>query len=165
MDQKAPVKYILFLNLDWVVVNGVRTSTHALLIEEGPGMLTPVDRRVRGFGLDSAWAVFDVRVPTIEYTMQDFEGNAIMLTNRDPKGYVPLVSGAVVQIASDGPRLELAVLDHKRPIDVKTFEGTWGDRVTLDALWVYLNENAPKYWTAPGMPKLVWGHSPYYRRG
>jgi len=157
--ENVPVKYTLFLNLTYVIVNGVRTSTHALLLESNPAMFGDgIRHQVRGFGLDSAWSVFDLDVPSIEYTLTDGQSNHIMITDSHPAGR-PLCSGAIMKI-KDGPELQLIVEDQNQPIDIKTFEGTWGDRITYDKLWNYLNANVVRYWHAPNMPRLMWGPAP-----
>ena len=162
MNPDDPVKYTMFTNLDWVTVNGVRTWTHALILEEGPHMFGGVKRSLRGLGVDPAWPVFDLNVPSIEYTLVDAQSQSVLLTDSEPSGQRPLCSGAIMQL-KDGPELQLIVRDHKQPLDIKTFEGTWGDRVTTDRLWAHMQSRIPRYWNAPNMPALLWGPTPGFK--
>jgi hypothetical protein len=161
MDSNAPVKYILFLNLEYVIINDVRTYTHALLLEEGPHVFGGVKRQLRGFGLDPSWCIFDIQVPSIEYTLTDAQSNAVIFSASNPQGR-PMASGAIMDL-KDGPSVQLLVNDQKHPLDIKTFEGTWGDKFTIDEVWAYLTSRAPHYWNAPGIPTLQWGHNPHFR--
>jgi hypothetical protein len=162
MNPDDPVKYVLIMNLDWVTVNDVRTWTKALLLEEGPGMFDKVRRAVRGIGTDPAWPVFDIFVPSIEYTLEDAQSNSIIMSDATPNGR-PLCTGAIMKL-KDGPEMQLVVRDHKLPLDIHTFEGTWGDGTITDKLWDRLSRLAPKYWNAPYMPSLVWGPTPGFTR-
>lgn len=161
MNPDDPVKYVLFLNLEYVIVNGVRTSTQALLLEEGPGMLDKVKRVVRGFGPDPAWPVFDIFVPSIEYTLVDAQSNAMIFSGATPQGR-PMASGAIMKL-KDGPELQLLVNDHKQPLDIKTYEGKWGDRDVINNVWERLTSLCAKYWNAPNMPHLAWGPTPGFK--
>lgn len=158
-----PTKYTLFLNLEYVSINGVRTNCHALLLESGPSIFGDATRyQIRGFGMDPAWPVFDIDVKTLEHTLVDAQSNHIMITDSRPEGR-PLCSGAIMQI-KDGPALQLIVQDMDKPLDIKTFEGTWGDHVTMDKVWKYFSSHVTRYWTAPNMPYLQWGPAPSARR-
>jgi hypothetical protein len=163
MREDEPVKYILFLNLEFVIVNQVRTFTHALLLEEGPSMFSGIDRRARGFGTDPAWPVFDFPIPSLDYELTDASGGPILITDSKPEGR-PLHAGAIMQFkGTDAPRLDLIVQDQDQPLDIRTFEGKWGDRVITD-VWEKLSSLVGRYWKAPNMPRLAWGPSPGYRR-
>lgn len=158
MNPDDPVKYIMVTNLDWVTVNGVRTWTKALILEEGPGMFDKVRRAIRGLGTDPALPVFDLFVPSIEYTLVDAQSNSVIMSDATPEGR-PMATGAIMQL-KDGPELQLVVRDYRKPLDIKTFEGTWGDGTLTDRLWAHMESCIPKYWKAPYMPTLVWGPTP-----
>ena len=155
-----PCKYVLFTNLQYVTVNDVRTNSHALLLDESPGIFDEIRRVARGFGVDPAWPVFDLRIPTLDYELTDAASNSIMLTTSHPEGR-PLCSGAIMQIKG-GPRLDLIVHDQDQPISIQTFEGRYGDEV-ISAAWEELSSLCAKFWKAPNMPRLAWGPTPGYR--
>lgn len=151
MSNSTQDKHTLITNLEWVTINGIRTYTHALLLTDGAYAFGPSDRRryqVRGFGTDSAWPVFDLDVPSIEYTLADARSGAIMLTDDDPAGR-PLISGAIMQI-KDGPRADLVVSDRKAPLQVDQF------MCSILQVWDVLPMYVRRFWTAPNMPTLHW---------
>ena len=146
--------YTLITNLEWAVVNGIRTFTHALLVSDHEGAFDKNTRRrqLRGFGTDPAWPVFDLDIPSTSYTLSDARsGNVMILSGNDPKPR-PLCSGAIMQIES-GPRVDLLVSDQRRPLDVRTFPR----EVTIRDVWDVLPGLVRSYWTAPNMPTLQWG--------
>lgn len=150
-------RYVLLTNIDYVVVGPVRTMTHALLLEEFHDFLTGgLRRRIRGFGPDPAWPVFDMESPSIEFTLTDAKGRDIFIGNDGEEK--PLISGAILQVEG-GPRLELWVSDPKWPIRVDEFEGHSEERPIL-RVWVVLPLRVASFWNAPNMPNLVWGPSP-----
>lgn len=131
-------KYVLITNLSYVIIGDVRTDTHALLLEEWEEQLGGkyARRRVRGFGTDATWPVFDLHVSSVGYE----------LTVKG-KGHV------ILQI-DNGPRLDLSVSDQDRPIDVLTFApGT-----DIEEVWEALPWKVASYWwpSYTNMPRLVW---------
>ena len=143
-------KYTLFTSLEHVVVDGVRTHTHALLLCDAEAVLDRTARRLqlRGFGTQPEWPTFDLDVESLQYTMTDARSGAIMITDSHPEGR-PLSSGAIMQFAN-GPRVDLIVCDSNKPIVVQRFDG----RITR--VWEVLSANVRAAWTAPNMPMLEW---------
>ena len=165
MNNDYLCKYTLITNLEFVVVNGVRTHTHALLVEEGPSMFGGgADRRIRGFGMDPAWPVFDIMgLPSIDFELTDASGGPLFISDSNPEGR-PLYSGAIMQMAAGGPKIDLIVQDHEQALDIKRFEGRYGDSI-ITKVWDHLSATVGRFWRAPNMPRLAWGPSPGYRRG
>lgn len=143
-------KHILITNLEYVVVNGVRTFTHALLLTEGKAFFRDgVRRELRGFGTDPAWPTFDLTVPSMIYTLMPASNpHVVMITDAAPEGR-PLLSGAIMQIEG-GPRVDLVVSNPEQPLDIQTFDGS------ILQVWQVLPRLVRKYWTAPNMPALHW---------
>lgn len=160
------MKARLITNVSYITVyetedtRGVRTNASALLIE------SPMDRdmgfgsgrawKLRAFGPDPAWPVFDYPLGESEdealgYAQQDHQGNAILL--RDDGEGVPINSGVVLRWES-GPILNLSVADYERPFQVDDFEGTHEDGF-FDRLWPALEDRTREFWTMPNMPLLA----------
>lgn len=145
-------KYVLITNLDWVTVGDVRTYTHALLLEQTRGLgRDDVMFKVRGFGTDPAWPVFDIFVKSIDYDLTDAQGNLFKV---EGDGVVPVIMGAIMQL-KDGTRLDLVTCHRERPLDIQTWEGDSDERLILD-VWEVLKRKVPEYWDAPNMPTLQW---------
>lgn len=145
-----PEKYILITNLNWVTIGPVRTNTHALLLEDAV-LLGDRQCKVRGFGTDAAWPVFDIFLKSIEHELVDAQGNVHML--KEDK-LVPLITGALLRL-KNGPELQLVTCNRSRPLDIQTFESEGGDRKILE-VWEVLERKVPEYWDAPNMPLLSW---------
>jgi hypothetical protein len=150
-------KYVLITNLQFVSIGIVRTHCNALLLEEWDAdMLSNMPngglrQRIRGFGTEPTWPVFDMASPTIEYTLEAAASSNIMIASQDG-GLRPLLFGNVMQIKGfNGPRLDLVLSDNSKPLDVETFEGD------IAKVWDVLPEKVSRYWHAPYMPRLSWG--------
>lgn len=152
--------YILFLNLSYVTINGVRTWTHALLLEKTPGIFGGTQCKVRGFGPDPSWPVFDLVVPSIAYTLTDASGGPMFSTDSHPEGR-PLVQGAIMQIKK-GPRIDLIVSDYEQDLNVCVFEGK--DDMLIMKVWERLESMVTRFVRAPNMPTIRWVSTPGYRR-
>lgn len=154
--QKQPKKiekFVLITNLEYVTVNGVRTHTNALLLEEYYFMRSDAKPscRVRGFGMDPAWPTFDMAASTIEHTLVPARSSSVMLTD---EGEEPLLVGAILRLG-DGGEIHLVTCDRSRPVDVQTITGDVEERVVLD-VWDTLQQKVVDYWDKPGMPMLTW---------
>lgn len=162
-DENYLCRYVLITNLRTVVIGNVEMHAYALLLEDHPATFGDgPDRRIRGFGTDPAWPVFCVRgIPSIEFELVDASGGPIMITDSKPEGR-PLFSGAIMQIADGGPRLDLILSDHERAFDVQRFEGRSANS-PITKVWAKLPGLVAKFWDAPNMPGLTWGPSPGYR--
>lgn len=81
-------KYVLFTNLDMVFIGDVRTHCSALLLERTEGFLNrgQYQCKVRGFGPDPAWAIFDLflRTPDIEYALQSAQSESVSTIRSSP---------------------------------------------------------------------------------
>ena len=143
-------KYTLFTNLQYVIVNGVRTHTFALLLCDPSGWLDKANRRsqLRGFGTAPEWETFDLDMKSLEYTLTDARSGAIMITDSHPTNR-PIASGAVMQF-TDGPRVDLIVCDQGKPIAVHKFDGE------ITQVWDFLPGLVRAAWIAPNMPTVSW---------
>jgi len=153
-------RYTLLTNLYHVVVNDVRTYCAALLLCSEQSVVNPKKRRcrLRGFGVDPRWPVFDLDVPTLTHTVVDFETHGVVTV--DESGATkPLCSGQILAFAKDGPRVQLYCHDRDRPVHVDTFEGRADDDTdddTISRVWERLTARASEHWTRPFMPSLSW---------
>ncbi len=151
------MKNILFTNVQYVIVSGVRMSCHALLLKESKPIFADEDddeaRRYQavGFGTEAAWNVFDMDLPSMEYTSEGAASPHIMMTEED--GPVPLSSGIIITI-KDGPKISIVSCDNHHPIDIQEFERA--DDVQNEEIIDTIYKKATHYWRAPNMPSLVW---------
>lgn len=128
----AHLKSVLFTNLDYVTVNGVRTTTHALLLSSGAEGLfkdDPPRNDIVGFGSSCSWRVFDMRVPSIEYTLTPADSSKSMVMLQDDRTVKPVFSGGILQL-KDGPTFTLLVHDYDQPIYTDVFEADVTDLET-----------------------------------
>lgn len=142
---------VLFTNLSYVAIDPVRTNSSALLLELATSFVPGTVRyRARGFGPDSAWPVFDLEIPSMEYTLTDPQGLHRVIGDGTDK---PLFSCAMLRIKK-GPNLLLTIEDHEQPIDIRVF-------YTEDyaPIWATLKDRVARYWRAPYMPYLKYGPS------
>jgi len=147
--------YVLITNLSYVTVGSVRTMTHALLLCAEP---SPFDRgnlryQARGFGTEAAWPVFDLELPSIEYTLTDPQDFGVFVGTGTAR---PLFSCAMLRI-KDGPDILLTIDDYRRPIDIEHFEFDREIDDEIGDVWRALAAKVADYWHAPHMPGLVWG--------
>lgn len=144
--------YTLITNLEYVWVNGVRTFTHALLVEETEGLFedTPPRRQILGFGTEGSAPTFDLDVPSIQYEIGPIRRGGPILVS-DSGNTQPLFSAAEMRFFKGGPTLRLHVADPERPLDIQSWEGDPGDRVVL-RIWEVLPSKVATYWRAPRMP-------------
>lgn len=151
-------RYILFSNLQCVVVNGVRTYCRALLLERTESFFDrdKAQCKIRGFGPDAAWPVFDIflKSDTLDYSTQEAASTHAMFIGSDDKAR-PLASGAILTIA--GLSLELHSGNREQPIVRDEFDGDQADRIVL-SVWDKLADRACDSWDAPYMPLLM--HEP-----
>jgi hypothetical protein len=149
-------RYVLFTNLQNVIVNGVRTNACALLLEECKDIFGSKNlrRRARGYGTDAAMAIFDMELPSIEYETIEAASPHVMLLNSG--GVRPLSSGVILKFAEGGPELSLVVQDQDEPLDVQRFEKDpeGGD---YEDMWRAIYEKTTHYWRAPYMPSVTYG--------
>jgi len=142
-------RHTLITNLNWVSLNGIRTYTHALLLTEGKAMFGDETRyQLRGFGTDPAWPTFDVDVPSLDHTLLDARGNAVMITDACPGGE-PLITGSILQF-KDGPRVDCITEARGKPLRFDRFEGS------ILQVWAILPARVREFWSAPNMPTLRW---------
>lgn len=145
------MKSVLFTNLDYVILNEVRTYCHGLVLQSDRSLFNhnKLEHKVRGFGTEAAWPVFDMKVESVEYQISRAAGADVFFAGDSAPR--PLFSGAILEL-KDGPKITLLDCDHRRPIDVHEFpEGT-----DYEDVWVMLQRKADDYWTAPNMPRLSW---------
>lgn len=153
-------RYTLITNLDYVVIGGVRTYTHALLVERGDSLFNPDEPqyKLRGFGTDPALPTFDAVIPTDEFELVAAQSNAIFVGgDGEPR---PLFGGAIMRIVGV-PEIQLiAAGGSRQPIDVHHFsEDTY-----VDAVWELLSRKVAEHWSAPNMPLLQWVSSAAVRQ-
>ena len=142
-------KYTLFTNLECVTIGAVRTYTHALLLCDDEGLPRRRQCKVRGFGTDPAWPTFDIFVDSLEYTMEDAQGNLFKL--KDDGTTEAIITGAILKL-KDGPEIHLVAQNQEHSIDIQTFEG----EDIIEDIWEVLKEKVPHYWDRPNMPLLAW---------
>ncbi len=151
-------KFTLITNLDYITVDGklpVRTHASALLLQEMPAMFGDegrMDYRVRAFGPDPAWPVFEFLVKSLDYTTEAAATNAVFIGTDDK--VKPLGSGVIMRFAEDGPVLQLWASKQELPIDVTKFEGD----VITSHVWPALQRKTAEFWDPPAMPVLL--HTP-----
>lgn len=145
-------RYTLITNLDYVVIGGVRTYTHALVVVRVDDIINPDEPQcqLRGFGTDPALPTFDTVIPTDEFELVAAQSNAIFVGgDGEPR---PLFGGAVMRIAG-APEVQLvAASGSRQPIDVHRFP----EDTPVDAVWDMLGRKVAAYWTAPNMPLPQW---------
>lgn len=152
---------VLITNLSYASVNCVRMHVSAVLIEPHnermPSFSNDKCVRVRGFGPDAAWPVFDIRLNTDDPTfeLQGMESRDLFIgenedgTSKDPK---PLFTGGILTFKDD-----MQVVLHKgsfdsRGIDFSEHEVDGGDG--YDDMWKILQAKCAEYWDSPNMPLL-----------
>lgn len=141
-------KYVLFTNLEWVTIGNIRTYTHALLVDS-EGLPRQRQCKVRGFGTDPAWPTFDIFVDSVEYTLEDAQGNLFQL--KEDGSTEALVRGGILKLKG-GPELRLTTQNREASLDIQTFEG----EDLILGIWDILKKNVAKYWRDPNMPTLAW---------
>lgn len=154
-------RYTLFTNLSFVVVNGLRPHVNALLFEEGVQLLHPnrINYRIRGFGVESSWVVFDMDVASFKYEIVDAASHNFMVAGAEGGAPTPLVTGAILSLR-DGPDIQLLANDNDRPIDVTEYDpGT-----DILKVWEDLPRKVAEYWTAPNMPVLDYVPAEHVRK-
>ena len=149
----------LFTNLSFVAIvppgaqQGVRTSSHALLIEpwepvfyEGTDPLA----RLRGFGVEGSCPIFDYALPGDSYKSEDWN-RGVMISDGEEK---PLMGGQTLSF-DDGPVITLWVEDATSPIQIDEIpDGEY------DECWELLRRNVRRFWQLPRVPHLAWTPSP-----
>lgn len=159
MSTSRPDKYVLITNLDYVTIGPVRTHCDALLLDQ-PGDLSGFGQscKVRGFGPDPAWDVFDYflrDLTEVRYTLEGAESQGVQFIGASGVPG-PLMRGAILRIEG-GPQMDLVTRDSARPLRVEVFEGAREERVVL-RVWEVLKERVRQYRHPDQyMPSLVWG--------
>lgn len=145
-------RYTLITNLDYVVIGGVRTYTHALLVERGDSLFSPDEPqyKLRGFGTDPALPTFDTVIPTDEFELVAAQSSAVFVGgDGEPR---PLFGGAIMRIAGVLEVQLIAANGSRQPIDVHRFPEDAG----VDAVWDMLGRKVAEHWHAPNMPLPQW---------
>lgn len=156
----------LFTNLSYASTGGMRCHVDAVIIEPpGDVVLGGKYTKVRGFGPDRAWPVFDIFLKTesTAYEVVETESTAIFIgenedgTSRDPQ---PLFRGGLIRF-EDGTELHLTkgTFD-ERPIDVSEHPGAEDH---YESLWKALDKKTALYSDTPNMPTLKWMSSDMVR--
>lgn len=144
-------RFILITNLSTVTIGPVRTFTHALLLEETEGLFRDSARRyrARGFGTEGSAPIFDMDVPSLDYTIGPVQGGGpifIGVTDSRPRHLFH-----VAKLDLGDVTLILGVEDPSRTLDIQEWSGTPDTRVILE-VWKALPEKVAMYWSAPAMP-------------
>jgi hypothetical protein len=149
-DENPIERYTLFTNLSFVTVNGVRTFTHALLLQD-TGSFTGEGRdvRLRGFGTDELNPTFNIGVRAPEYELGEVAGDNRFLMASDDGELKPISSGTALRLGD--LVVGLAVDDQRKPICVDKFEAPQNDSPVLQ-VWNVLARRVAEHWTAPAIP-------------
>lgn len=123
---KEPFELTLITNLWYVTINDVRMSCHALMIDRN---ITRGIWKLRGFGTEAAWQVFD-----FDLTSSEFEITEDVLS----------ITGA--------PKI-LLWRDNDTHVDVSVFD--LDPAVGYATIYAELEKRVAKHWHAPYMPRLV----------
>lgn len=149
-------KYTLFTNLSYVGVNDIRTHTNALLLAQDAGTFDrqELEYKIRGFKTEASCETFDMRVKSLEYVTEDWQGNVLMVGQNDkPKS----IMGGTVLRFKEGLKIDLWLDDMERPIDMMD----WKEEIDPDhpygsgmitEVWKELSKKVALYWRAPNMP-------------
>lgn len=133
--------YTLITNLNHVIVNGVHTYTHALLIEQKE------DRcQLQGFCTDAALPIFCVRLPTAGFVLRDPQGDLVNFVTLSQYS----VAGSRLDLEIAGaPSVELWTSRGScHPIDVCRFDAA----EDLEDIEGVLRRKVAQYWSAPCIP-------------
>lgn len=152
-------RYTLITNLDYVVIGGVRTRTHALLVSRTEGLFAreQPEFKLRGFSTDPSLPTFDAWLQTDEYELVDAVDRSAVFVGGNGKPE-PLFSGAIMIIAG-GPNAQLIRgANSNRAIDVHRFP----DGTNNTEVWPMLEEKVAEYWTQDCcMPVANWQLASY----
>ncbi len=148
--EKAPDRYVLFTNLKFVQINGVRTYASAMVLEDSDSAFGDGRSfRARGFGVSASLPVFDMQLASVDYRMTSASGGPLFITDSEPEAR-PLFQGAILAFP-DETRIDLITNDHRRPIRVDRFEGPREESVCTQ-VWDLLEKLVAHFWDAPNMP-------------
>ena len=159
-DEALKSKFTLITNVNGIKIRGLwLQGAAAILIEETPNKNHGVqpgtmDRRLRVFGPDSAWPIFQEFLQDGELKISDHERSpttkifTVNVWNRDnPKK--PVKESFEVYAAVD-----------TKPLDFFIYENVIKDSdhhgKVYNLLWRTLDYNTAFYQTTPGVPTLVW---------
>ena len=138
--------YILFTNIKNIVVNGVNTTTSALLLGERCANDYWV-RHATAFGVDATLVVFDMLIDTIEHEL-------VVRRPDDHNG------DDAVQLV-DGPRFTVIKEAWDQPINSTRITFDEKDDAARDhtsrRIRRLIARGAAHYWRAPNMPGVIWG--------
>ncbi len=148
-------KYTLITNLQYVSIGEVRTFCYALLVEENEGLSRGSTMfKVRGFGTDPAWPVFDIFLKNSEYRLADACSPHVFIGCDGEMR--PMALGYIMQF-KDGPALELVVANPKAHLHEDRFEGPSGESPIL-RVWAVLPPRVRQFMQqGTYMPSLTWG--------
>jgi hypothetical protein len=155
MRKQMLERYTLITNLSFVSLAGMRTFTHALLVEETqhPFLREQSRALLRGFGTEASAPTFDVCLPSYEHEIGAVHGDGRFVVLTDD-GIRPLMSHAIVRF-KNGPEVLLSVENQAKPLDIQQWAGEAGERTIL-RVWEALEQKVRAYWTAPNMPIQQW---------
>lgn len=144
--------FTLFTNIDFVTLNGVRTFSHALLLEDakswtGQGRMY----HLRGFTFHEAIPSFDVVLKSPEYTLAAAQTPHVFIGSDGPR---PLASGHIMTF-KNGPTVQLVAQDHEQPLCIDNISGN-SDESPILRVWAILQPRVRQFWTAPNMPVATW---------
>jgi hypothetical protein len=130
---------VLITNLWYVTIGDLRTNCNALLLarEEDPHDRKRLCCKMRGFGTEAAWPVFDLALPTIRYELRERPD---------------------VLVIADAPAIGLWRDSNERPIVCQTFEWDTKDNPRgerYEEIWIALETSVAEHWHAPYMPRLM----------
>lgn len=146
-------KVVLFTNLQYVSVGKVRTHCQAMIVEQTETILNPneVRYRVRGFGPDPAWPVFDLDVDSFAFKLDGAASDKYFMMVNDEGPPKPLFSGHIMTFP-DGTKIEMVLADNSQKIRIDVFEGA----DCYQDVWRLLYAAPAKYARAPYIPVLQW---------
>jgi hypothetical protein len=154
-DSNVTERYALLTNLDYVILGGVRTYTHALLVVREK---EPLDERrpryqLRGFLTHSSLPVFDSVVPSDEFELVPAHSDQFWVESEAEDGrHRPLFRGAILRIAGAPDVHLIAEVNSSDPIDVHRFP----EETDVATVWRLLEEKVAAHWTGPNMPLPHW---------
>jgi hypothetical protein len=148
----------MFTNISAVTIDGVRTFSHALLVEpERPDERIGGSAKLRGFMVCGASPTFDVFLKSAEFTREDGQSPHIFIGS---KGIKPLATGLILTF-KDGPTVQVVRGTYdERPICIDEF----ADDADYEAIWIRLTQRVAEFWYAPNMPVLAWHNATAVRR-
>jgi hypothetical protein len=158
VEDREPVdEYVLFTNLEWVTIRGVRTFTHALVLERSERCALRrggADMRVRGFSTDATAPTFDVPMSNFDWSLEDTTPERFIEDERCHRDGHRLWTSYGLKVhlrgwseqEGVGEVIELATCDSAREVRVSRFAGPL-------ACWKALKREVLDFWRHPAMPR------------